>query len=726
MMVSRLPAAVFTAVLSLMCHRLAHAQQDAALSAERRSAVFTEQVRAAYAYGLGLSGKGVTIAVLDTGIAADHPEFSGTGKIAAGYNAVAGHGDVADTVGHGTHVSGLLTAARDGAGMHGIAYGATLLPVKVFDGGGKGDSAALDRGLRQVIGKAAIANLSLSSASAPNPSALREALASGMLLVVAAGNSAGADPQWPARYAKEAWAGQRLIAVGAVDESNRLAAFSNRAGDAAPWFLVAPGVNLVSTVPGGYGAMSGTSMAAPIVSGAAALILQMWPYLRAEQVATILFITATDLGAPGIDPVYGRGLLNVEKALQPVGVVRTRNWAGSTIRILETRLAPSPATSRFWSLAAAGALDAVGTDDFHRAYALKMGASIARPPTMSLEQVFGDIAKRSEIIERVLDNGAQLRVQASPAEPGRAARALSGFAYAAPASQRVALAFGHGGMAGPAFGIAGMPMLQESGADRTLAHPYFSLLPGAAHLALGIRPTLRTAMKLGWLQAGTGPVVDERDPVSGLPRDQSMRVRAEMAMAELQYGDETRAVSLSLSRTLEHDAFLATQSQGAYGFGPSTTTIAAQLGAAWQLAPQLVLAGQAAWGVTPDSIDRLSLISAMSPLRTNAFSVALVAAGRFCPDDRLSLALSQPLRTYAGSITLDAVTAIDEDGREVRSLRTLGMVPTARETMLEFDYRRPLGQATQLGLVLSLRRHPNHLEEVAVEKLVAMRVTHRF
>src|SRR5207249_2159422 len=163
----------------------------------------------------------------------------------------------------------------------------------------------------------------------------------------------------------------------AVDANNNIASFSNRAGDTAAWFLVAPGVRVASTyLNNQYAYMSGTSVSTPIVSGAAALIKQLWPTLRADQVANILFITATDLGAPGIDAVYGRGLLNVEKALQPVGTVTTSTWNGKTIKVLDTAAKPSAATSKLWSLAASGALQVVGLDDFKRDFKVDLGATL--------------------------------------------------------------------------------------------------------------------------------------------------------------------------------------------------------------------------------------------------------------------------------------------------------------------------------------------------------------
>lgn len=111
-----------------------------------------------------------------------------------------------------------------------------------------------------------------------------------------------------------------MIAVGAVDASKQVASFSNRAGSAQDHYLVAPGVDILAPkIGGGAALVSGTSFAAPHVSGAAALVLEAAPFLSAAQVVELLLDSATDLGAPGPDPVYGHGLVNLDAALGPLG-----------------------------------------------------------------------------------------------------------------------------------------------------------------------------------------------------------------------------------------------------------------------------------------------------------------------------------------------------------------------------------------------------------------------
>ncbi len=119
-----------------------------------------------------------------------------------------------------------------------------------------------------------------------------------------------------------------FVTVVSVDEQSKLTSYSQRCGSAAPWCIAAPGGDMtssssggiVSTIPDDYYAMAqGTSMAAPVVSGALATIMAAFPSLKAEEAVVIMFETATDLGAVGTDELYGRGLLNLKAAMQPVG-----------------------------------------------------------------------------------------------------------------------------------------------------------------------------------------------------------------------------------------------------------------------------------------------------------------------------------------------------------------------------------------------------------------------
>ncbi len=346
------------------------------------------QIGASTAYGLKYTGTGVKVAVLDTGVNSGNRDLAG--RLLAGRNFTVGspNTNVADGNGHGTHVAGLIAANRNSTGMFGVAYSAQILPVKVIANNGAGASIWVDAGLRWAADQGAfLANLSLGGTVATNPAAMQYAVGKGMLIVAAAGNAGQAQPGWPARYAGQAWANGQVINVVAVDSANRIASWSNRAGDAMYFTLAAPGVSLTSTYGTGYAAMSGTSMAAPVVTGAAALIKSRWTYLNAKDVAGILFVTATDLGAVGVDPVFGRGLVNVDRAMKPVGEVVTAAYGGRKVPIYAASTGGA-VNSALQRAAGVGLLKVSGLDTFGRDFSFDLGGAVARPRPLLAEELF--------------------------------------------------------------------------------------------------------------------------------------------------------------------------------------------------------------------------------------------------------------------------------------------------------------------------------------------------
>jgi hypothetical protein len=219
-------------------------------------------------------------------------------------------GNDVDTGGHGTHVAGIIAAvANNGIGGTGVAPSAKILPIKVLDQAGQGDARVVAAGVRYAADSGAkVINLSLGGAT-ESPSltqAIQYANDKGALVVAAAGNGGAMDkPKWPASF-------DLTIAVTAVDTSKNATSFDQR-GDYID--IAAPGASIVSTAKGDYVALSGTSMAAGFVAGAAALLFAAEPRISNIQVRDILLRTATDIGDPGRDLTFGFGFLNLIAAL---------------------------------------------------------------------------------------------------------------------------------------------------------------------------------------------------------------------------------------------------------------------------------------------------------------------------------------------------------------------------------------------------------------------------
>jgi major intracellular serine protease len=258
-------------------------------------------------------GQGIKVAVLDTGIAYNHPHLSeAIGECEDFTGSKAGP---ADLDGHGTHVAGIIAARKDGSGVVGVAPMAELLIGKVLGDNGTGLFKALEKGIRWAINREAdIISLSLGSSLYDESvhDAVKKAVEKGIFVICAAGNH-GRDldaVQYPAKFPE-------TVAVGAIDRNFNVTDYSSR-GDRVD--IAAPGEKVLSTYPPRiFAVLNGTSMATPFVSGVVALMLakhrnpeyeSKTPVVTQKDLIEHLRKTAIDIGPTGPDPDSGFGLIN--------------------------------------------------------------------------------------------------------------------------------------------------------------------------------------------------------------------------------------------------------------------------------------------------------------------------------------------------------------------------------------------------------------------------------
>lgn len=287
------------------------------------------QLRAEDAWRVS-TGRGITVAVLDTGVDAGHPDLAG--RILPGFDATRRRsGGTSDPNGHGTHVAGSIVGS---GAVSGIAPDSLILPVRVMNANGGGNTADIVAGIVWAVNHGAnIINMSLGSRDPDKAeeAAIRWARSRGVVVVAAVGNDGSKRSMFPAGYGdskKNAVdAIDPVIGVGAVNRGGARAPFSQRGN---PVDVVAPGVRVFSTYPrsrGSYAWESGTSMSAPFVAGAAALVMSgiaatnpgMPATERATRVAGALRSASRDAGAGGIDRQYGSGEVDAAAALVAVG-----------------------------------------------------------------------------------------------------------------------------------------------------------------------------------------------------------------------------------------------------------------------------------------------------------------------------------------------------------------------------------------------------------------------
>ena len=289
-------------------------------------------VEANFAWQRRIYGKGVTIAVIDTGVDIHHPQLNrhlhtNHGEIPnnnidddknglvddyQGYNFFTNSGELFDKSGHGTHVAGIALANHSQGDVKGVAPQATLLPLSFMGPDGSGRLSDAIKAIEYAVAQGAkVINASWGGGDCS--SVLKQTIArlekKDVLFITASGNE-GVDidlqPSFPAAFVLNS-----QITVGASNENDNLARFSNYSYNKT--HLVAPGNGIYSTAPGGSTmTLSGTSMASPVVAGTVALLWSAFPSATSEQIKQAILVSV-DKGSPA--PVISEGRLNIRKAL---------------------------------------------------------------------------------------------------------------------------------------------------------------------------------------------------------------------------------------------------------------------------------------------------------------------------------------------------------------------------------------------------------------------------
>ncbi|HYZ93823.1 MAG TPA: S8 family serine peptidase [Actinomycetota bacterium] len=280
-----------------------------------------QKIRARAAWAAG-TGKGVTVAIIDSGVDPNHEDLAK--NIVGGYDVVDKDFDPRDEEGHGTHVAGIVAAvANNGLGVAGVAPAAKIMPIRVLDTDGAGSQSDIEDGVHWAVDHGAqVVNLSLGAdviveflSGGTLTDAVNYAWSKGVIPVVSAGNDG---------LFRSELRGAKALVVTATTPDDRIAPYATGVGF-AEWGIAAPG----GTDDGGeknmilstfwdrtgkrkYAYQMGTSMAAPHVAGAAALLRGMG--LSPQQTVNRLLSTAKDLGPRGRDSTFGAGRLDVKAA----------------------------------------------------------------------------------------------------------------------------------------------------------------------------------------------------------------------------------------------------------------------------------------------------------------------------------------------------------------------------------------------------------------------------
>ncbi|MEZ5834576.1 MAG: S8 family serine peptidase [Geminicoccaceae bacterium] len=678
------------------------------------------------AYLQGARGQNTTVALVDGGVTrstANGIDFTGrihpasadivNGRITAFHEDDPSAGR--DGNDHASAIASIISAARDGRNFVGVAPEALLLSLDADDGRYAPHYAPEDvaTAIRYAsdIGSTAI-NLSIGGSDFPEiGDAVRYASHVGQSVIVTSAGNDGDSFSFPAAYATGEIGNGRVLAVGSIDADLKLSDFSARPSNMneAAYFIVAPGEGVPTVNANGEWVIaSGTSFAAPFVSGAVAALKSKYSHLDPDQLIDIILTTARDLGEPGTDLTYGRGLLDLAAALQPVGKLSLAAGDGSRTLIENTQLSLGHAFGD--ALASTLSLNrAIALDGFGRGFAANLSHRIDRARfTGFLEQ---RLAGREEEIRKVggMLGGGAFNLQAADRPDGTGHEAYLGERRA---EQH----------------------------DVSLSWTSDDTVVGRIEAGLNLSPSQRLLPSSGQsgLFAAAGDMVE---PVAGLTESgRSLKVSGKrLAFALHQSDGDERGPGLAMqgrleladglnlthSLLIEEGGGLGSSGDGAFaGFGSGATSqflgfSASGEAAGWTFGADVTLGMTRMSGSDPR-------LSDWSTVTSSAFALHASRTGIAMEDDRFGFIFGQPLRVEGGSVDVTMPVAQNSDGSLAYRTDRATLSPTGRELRAEFVYERPVGEDAALTSFLLLRHQPDHIAGADDEAVAGVRLNMRW
>lgn len=692
-------------------------------------------INASSAYARGYTGAGITVAVIDSGIDMDHPDLAGNIDTVNAYDFTEDDNTPDDTVGHGTHVAGTIAAIKNDSGMHGVAYGATIMPLKAGDLFILHYNEATDYA---VANGARVINMSYGgTAVEAERQTIQNALDSDVLIAAATGNEGASQAGYPARYAGEADVNNSgktgmIIAVGATDEDNNRAVFSNACGDAMNYCLFAPGTNVNSTVPDDtYDVYQGTSMASPHVAGAAAVVMEMWPALNAREIGDILLTTATDLGAPGVDNIFGHGLLNLNAATQPVGATSIPDASGDTGSGLTLSGSTLNLGAAFGDAIVSGSNSFAIVDSFNRDFQMNLRdisqMSASFDMNRSMERLASPLLSETLTLSdstNISFSGVQANQDTdhftgqgefSTTNPEDANNEEDNFhASFSHTTGSHTIGLHHNVPVDQAFGIGALPNHKSENhiGEAVGNNPYMGFTDSG--MAFTQKTTLSKGIDLRFASYdGKDAITDEKS--SGYAMEMVYRAQ-----------DQWRT-SVQMGVLNEQNAFLGSQTGGAFATDESIATYYTTLGASYAPAKDIELFATGSYGFSfPNAADN-AILQNYSQIESSSFSMGAALYSVMQSEDSLTFSVSQPLRVEKGSASLIAASHQNLDGSLHMSTQGVTLMPTGREIDIEMNYQMAFEEHnTSVNLNAMYRSEPNHIEDAADEGVFMMKAKKSF
>ena len=679
-----------------------------------------------------VGGDGVTVAVIDDGIDPTHVDLD-DGRVIADLGAAdlgfVGQQEIDNEIdpsgpdGHGTGVAGVIAGEKNGVGVHGVAFDARIVSIDVFsrrqvsnDGTDPANdiprnvAAAIRAGggvSGPAIAEADIMNLSLSlgndgsagrlSALAEVEDATRAAAANGKIVVFSTGNDAEAEPNLPARFVDNTGIAGLAIAVGSVNANDNISFFSNACGVRAEFCMVAPGEAVdAPTLGDGFAEENGTSYSAPLVAGSAAVIKAAFPGIGSRDIVNRLFTTAVDLGAVGTDPIFGRGRLDLEAALAPVGQLSAAldtNLAGEKAPIDDSQITLDSSLS-LGGDAATLLADAIVFDEQGFPFAVDLQRNVdRRSRSTGLDGFIA--ADRSLSTVQTTDYGSvSLAFNEDQAiqDPYRAEFEQSDVDLREETYDPKVRFQSELGDGVDMFMSLNGTSTTDLGIGQALADEQGTFFQQNAFLA--------PYERLAGLQSGGGAAYelgsDTKVAVSAFAAaDDDALTKVSMQKVEFLHRTEGEIeFRAGYGLLQEEGGFLGSATSGAFGEQTSTDTQYVNVSLKAPLTEKLSLFGAYSQGSSSTSAGS-SLLDDFSATRSEAFGAGLVIQDLAEDGDGFSIMVGQPLRVTSGSAEITVPVGRTEDGEVLTETARADLSPDGREITTEAVYNFALDDASQ-------------------------------
>lgn len=669
------------------------------------------------AYERGGTGEGIIVGIVDSGVDEDHVDLVGNIHSASkdvSFSRALFDRTIDDIDGHGTFVAGIIGAMQNDSGTLGVAYNSSLLILRADERTSCTDvpddpeeepscifsDPDIAKGIDFAVATGAkVINLSLggNEASLILVQAIQGAVEAGVLMVISAGNDGEANPDAMALQGINPNFAGHIIIVGASDITNTIAGFSNKAGTGQTVYMVAPGDEVTSTYLNNHlGIGGGTSFAAPHVTGAAAILFQMFPSLTAPEVMDILLESATDLGAPGVDDIYGWGLLNIEAAIAPLGAQSLPiQVVGNSLSLLPIAPSGIDLSPAFGDALITSPLNSVMMlDGYNRSYMINMTNRIERPQAgINLGAV---LAERHAYQALGLDIGDKGGFQVNLYDPNWQIRSIAAaLPQSVSANLRHDVGYAHF-TAKPTpnteFSITkGMAWSNLGGGAKARRSFMSRGLFGESFLGFGTSKTQVGVVQnlSGSLDLKIGTSFGKYKPKAAQFFDkQNIKGSVTTAYTSLTHWGAKYSIGIQAGAMVEKNAMLGSLSDGALNLGSGANTIFTRVEGTVDLGSRFSLTGTFSHGWTKPEGMNPGFISNISHLRTMSFGAALLKESLFSSQDRLGFAIASPLRVESGKIGFTLPTNRDYTLDEILfSDFQTSLAPTKREMDFEISYK---------------------------------------